>query len=463
MNAIALALPTPLSAAATPAPVAPALAVPAAPAAGLHLLAATCVAQTADLLRLACRRGQLEDASAAARVAMPLAQPHSPHAAMLQALADAQPLLMLPPEERRLYMVRRADGSALGVVRLRDNGRVAQATVAGAAQWALHDGNLELRDAAGQVSRRFMLCGERAGLRLYLGECLGGPGAGEACLLQELRCTYTRLSLLDPELVDPFVSLYSAADMVPAALPERATLLLGAPHTRCSQLRQALNRSAGVLFDGELLHPQGMQLDEQLLSHSAGRSLHALRAKDAPWFARMMLGRSHDAQGRDLGAMQVRGFSMAPSHSQAALDWALAEPTLRIVHVVRSNLLAEFADILAKQQADAQALLHFEPERFGRFIEMTRRHLDGLRQRLRQRNADTVEVDGSRLNQATLAELLAFLTDAADSSQIDCEAVPISAQRVVERFDNPEAVLPCLRALGRPGWAEAEGQVLDAD
>jgi len=433
---------------------------PAAPVAGLQLLAQTCIEQTSDLLRLACRRGQFEDASAAARVALPLAQPHSPHAAMLQALAEALPALMTAPEERRLYMVRSADGVSHGVIRLRDNGRVGLSTPPGADHWQLRDGNLELNDGAGHTTARFMLCGERAGLRLYLGEHLADAAP---CMLEELRCTYARLSMLDPELLDPFVSLYGAADMVPTTLPERATLLLGTQHARVDQLAQTLNGQAGVLIDGELLHPQGVQLAERLLSRSASRNLHALRAKDAPWFARMVVGRSHDAMGRDLTRMQVRGFCMAPGHDQSALAWALGEPGLRIVHVARSNLLAEFADILAEQQTNVRGTLHFEPERFGRFIEMTQRHQEGLRNRLRQRNGDTVEVDGSRLNAATLAELLGFLTDAPDTAAIACEGVPTSAQRVIERFDNPEAVLPCLRALGRPGWAEAEGQVLDAD
>ena len=458
MNAIALAMPTPLTAAALPAQSAPAMAVPMAPVAGFNLLAETCIEQTAELLRLACHRGQLEDAGAAARIALTLAQPHSPHAAMLQVLAQAQPALMVAPEERRLYLVRGADGIAQGVIRLRDNGCIGLTVPAGAERWQLRDGNLELCDASGQASARFMLCGDRGGLRLYLGE---RTADGQPCLLQELRCTYTRLSMLDPELVDPFCSLYSADEMVPAELPERAALLLGAPHTRTDRLVQTLNRSTGVLFDGDLLHPQGMQLHDRLLSRSASRSLHALRAKDAPWFARMMLGRSHDAAGRDLAAMQVRGFTMAPAHSPATLAWALAEPGLRIVHVMRSNLLAEFADVLGEQQANAVQPLHFEPERFGRFIEMKQRHLDGLRQQLRQRNGDTVEVDGSRLNQATIAELLGFLTDNPDTAGIACEAVPISSQRVIERFDNPEAVLPCLRALDRLGWAEAEGEIVD--
>ncbi|MDH4393159.1 MAG: hypothetical protein QE285_17275 [Aquabacterium sp.] len=460
MNAVALALSTTQPAAKLPAPAAPAVALPLAPVAGLSLQDANGIAQTAELLRLACRRGQLEDASAAARITLPLAQPHSPHAAMLQALASAQPALMMPPEERRLYMLRSADGQSQGVIRLRDNGRTGLNPPAGAERWQLRDGNLELCDASGQASTRFMLCGNRNGLRLYLGVC---ADSGQPCLLEEQRCTYTRLSLLDPELVDPFCSLYSADAMVPAALPAGAALLLGAPHTRADQLARTLNRSTGVLIDGDLLHPQGMQLADRLLSRPAARTLQALRAKDPAWFVRMMLSRSHDASGRSLGSLPVRGFTMAPAHNPAALDWALAEPNLRIVHVMRSNLLAEFADLLAEQHAPGDQALRFEPERFGRFIEMKQRQLDALRARLRQRNADTVEVDGSRLNQATVAELLQFLTDGANPHGMACEAVACGPRQVIDRFDNPDAVLPCLRAINRAGWAEAEGQVVDPD
>ena len=88
MTAAALAMPSPLPTTGLLAPAAP---VAMAPAAGLALLAATCVEQTADLMRLACRRGQLEDASTAARIALPLAARHSPHEAMLRALAKPIP------------------------------------------------------------------------------------------------------------------------------------------------------------------------------------------------------------------------------------------------------------------------------------------------------------------------------------------------------------------------------------
>jgi hypothetical protein len=140
---------------------------------------------------------------------------------------------------------------------------------------------------------------------------------------------------------------------------------------------------------------------------------------------------------------------------------------MRIVYVVRSNLLAEFADILDAQSnaptGAANSRIHFEPERFGRFIEMKQRYLSGVRNRLVQRNGDTVEVDGSRLNAPTIAELLGFLTDTDPPRALAAEPTPVQARRVIERFDNPEAVLPCLRAMGRLGWAEIEGSVLDVD
>lgn len=469
MNAIALALPDHLRTAARPTPAAAATVTPvptATAVAGLHLLAETCIAQTAELLRLACRRGQLEDAAAAARVALPLAVPHSPHAAMLHTLAEARPTLMTAPEERRLYLLRSADGVAHGVLRLRDNGRIGLNPPPLADHWRLHDGNLELCDATGEASLRFALCGERQGLRLYLGERVGKTVAAmasenQACVLEELRCTFTRLAMLDPELLDPFVGLYGATEIVPTPLPSGAALLLGEANSRMHLLAQALNHQPGVHFDGELLHPQGMQLAEHLPSRSAARNLHALRTKDAPWFARMVIGRSHDALGRDMTAMAVRGFCMAPAHGDAALNWALDEPALRIVHVVRSNALAAFADMLAEQQANHRGTLHFEPERFGRYIEMTQRHQDGLRQRLCGRFGETVQVDGSRMNAATLSELLGFLHDAPDGSGFASTGVPAPEQRVIERFDNPEAVLLCLRALDRMGWAEVEGQVVD--
>ena len=461
MIATALAMPTPLPALGLQPAAAPPL---AAPMPGLALLGVSCIEQTAELMRLACRRGQLEDASVAARIAMPLAAAHSPHEALLRVLAEAQPALMVAPQERRLYLMRSADGSASGLMRLRDNGRIGLNANAETARWTLRNGDLELCDAEGRASSRFVLCGERGGLRLYLGEHVAD---GAPRLLQEVRCTYARLSLLDPELADPFCGLYGVDAMVPADLPPKPALLLGAAHSGADRLAAALNRHGDLFFDGELLHPQAIQLAEGPPPQRAAATLHAIREKDAPWFVRMVMGRTVDAAGRDLTAVAVRGFTLAPAHHQAALDWAIAEPAMRIVYVVRSNLLAEFADILDTQAGappgSANDRLHFEPERFGRFIEMKQRYLDSVRSRLVQRNGDTVEVDGSRLNAPTIAELLGFLTDIDAAHAPAADAPAQGARRVIERFDNPEAVLPCLRSIGRLGWAEIEGSVLDAD
>lgn len=393
-------------------------------------------------------------------MALPLATPHSPHAAMLAALAEAQPALMVPPEERRLYLLRAADGRADGVLRLRDSGRVSQTAPEGCERWVLREGNLELADADGHVRLRFMLCGQHEGLRLYLGERLGDRSP---CMLQEIRCTYTRLSLLDPELLDPFCSLYGSDAIVPTELPAGAVLLLGSPHSRADVLAQALNQQAGLHIDGALLDPQGIAFDEPLFSPTAATTLHALRSKDAPWFARVMLSRSHDAQGRHLAGMPVRGFHMAASHSAPALEWALADTQLRIVHVARSNLLAEYADILDSHRAPGETgALHFEAERFRRFVTMRQRQLAALRERLVARNADTVEVDGSRLNEATMTELLGFLLEPAGIEAQRAPAAPIAATPVIERFANPEDVWTQLVVLGLTGWAEPEGTVVDA-
>ena len=463
MIAAALALTPALPALGSTEPNAPlTAAAPAALAAarlaGQTLTEANLEALTSLLLRAACRRGQLEDASAAARIALPVSRSDTPQHALLLALAEAQPALMAMPQEHRLYLLRGADGAALGLLRLRADGQISQNLPGTAATpeqaWTLRDGNLELGDATGRPSLRFALCGVQAGHHLYLGEALAD---GTPRLLQEVSCTYSRLLALDPELAPPFCALFGADALLPAPLPARSALLLANPHTGSAALRAALNQSGGAFFEGELLAPQAIGLAEGDLAGQRPAALFALRQQDPAWFARMMLARSHDTAGRELGSVPVRGFTLAPAQSHAALDWAIAEPALRIVSLVRSNLLALYADLLAAQPGGAgqPASRHFEPERFARFVGLQQRQSAHLRDRLVQRQGDTVEIDSSRLGASTLAELIGFLTEQpTDTGAL--ATLPQARGRTVERFDNPDAVLACLAALDQSAWADAE-------
>ena len=426
--------------------------------AGQTLTEANLEALTSLLLRAACRRGQLEDASAAARIALPVSRSDTPQHALLLALADAQPALMAMPQEHRLYLLRAADGVALGLLRLRADGQISQnlpgATATAGQAWTLRDGNLELSDVTGRPSLHFALCGEQAGHHLYLGEALAD---GTPRLLQEVSCIYSRLLALDPELASPFCAHFGADALLPAPLPARSALLLANPHTGSAALRAALNQCGGVFFEGELLAPQAIGLAEGDLAGQRQSALFAVRQQDPAWFARMMLTRTHDTAGRELGSVPVRGFTLAPAQSHAALDWAIAEPALRIVSVVRSNLLALFADLLAAQSGaiDKAASLHFEPERFVRFVGLQQRQSAHLRDRLVQRHGDTVEIDSSRLSPTTLAELIGFLTEQpTDMSTL--ANLPQARGRTVERFDNPDVVLTCLAALDQSAWADEE-------
>ena len=276
------------------------------------------------------------------------------------------------------------------------------------------------------------------------------------------RSSCSRLLGLDPELVAPFCALFDADALLPATLPARSALLLAAPHCGSNTLLAALNHSAAISFDGDLLAPLAIGLAEGALPLAQAGALHDLRAKDPAWFARMVLNRSHDSAGRDLSTRTVRGFTLAPVHSRPALDWAIGEPSLRIVHLVRSNLLAEFADTLAGPPGAAvHTPLHFETERFLRFVGMKQRYLDSLRQRLVQRDGDTVEIDSSRLNAATLDALIGFLTEQPTPDSALAGLLPPSPRPVLDRFDNPAAVRHCLAALGQPGWAGVEGRQTD--
>ena len=414
--------------------------------------------RAAEALRQACRDGDMARASAAAAAAMPTVELQAPRVGLLQAVAGAQPAVMATPGENRLYLLHRMNGAPMALLRLRDNGLISASGGSELARWSLADGQIELHGRDGRPSSRFMLAGTQAdGARLYLGESLQD---GSLHLLSEVDCTYSRLRMLDPELAGPFCGLYDIDQMVPAELPAQPVVLLATPHTGAQRLLRLLNAHPYAFIDGELLHPQFIGLyGGELRSDEAG-ALYSVRAKDPRYFARMMMNRSHHSDGRDLRALPLRGFTFNPMHSRQAFDWVIDNHDIRVVNLVRDNLLAEYASIVAGgADSPRRPRMPFEPERFERFVDMKRRYQAMVRDRLAQRSGAWAEIETSAFNRDNIQSLLSFLNGTPSNAPLPIGSLTRQrVERPIERFDNPEAVRQSLARLGAEHWADGEGK-----
>ena len=419
--------------------------------------------RAAEVMRQACRNGSLAEASAAAAAAMPTVEPHAPRVGLLHALVQAQPAAMVAPGENRLYLLHRMNGAPMALLRLRDNGLISASGGSELARWTLADGQIELHGRDGRASSRFALAGERAdGQRLYLGESLQD---GSLHLLSEVDCTYSRLRMLDPELAGPFCGLYDIDQMVFADLPPQPVVVIATPHTGSQRLLRLLNSHPHSFVDGELLHPQYIGLyGGELRSDEAG-ALYSLRAKDPMYFSRMMMNRSHHSDGRDLTQVPMRGFTFNPMHSRQTLDWVMDTKPIRVVHLVRDNLLAEYASLVAGgADSPRRPRMQFEPERFERFVDMKQRYLGMLRERLDKRSGAWAEIETSAFNRDNIQALLSFLNGSPSNAPLPVSSLARTrTERPIERFDNPEAVRQCLTRLGAEHWAEGEGPAPGTD
>ncbi len=421
--------------------------------------------RAAEAIRAALRGGALADIRAAARAALPTQQPLPARHSVLTLLAQAQPTPMCVPDEGQLFVWRRLNGAPIGLLRLRHDGQVSRsglsAQALAPAHWRRSGGGLELLDGQGRCVSQLGLAGRSTAAAgradgaqlLYVGE---SQKDGTLHVLSEVACTYSRMRMLDPELVAPFGSLFGSDALAEVALPQRPVVVLATPHCAATRLQKLLNSSADVLIDGELLHPQRIALaDADLAADDAG-ALPALRAADPVYFTRVMLGRSHHLDGRSLDAVPVRGLLLNPAHSRAVLDWAIDDPALTIIHLARENLLAEYAAILGGNADDApRTRLHFDADRFVRFVALRQRSLNELRQRVHARSGAWAELEASALNQGNLDTLLQFLAPTAKAvawptGALTCER----SGPTIDHFDNPEAVTAVLAALDRAHWAQ---------
>ena len=123
-------------------------------------------------------------------------------------------------------------------------------------------------------------------------------------------------------------------------------MLLAAPRTGSHLLLNLLNSSGRVFFDAELMNLVTISVFGENLKPEEAGALYALRANDPVSFLKVMLSRSHHTDARRLDDVAVRGFKLFPHQSHDAFDWVLGEPSMRVVHLYRENLLAEYSSLL---------------------------------------------------------------------------------------------------------------------
>jgi LPS sulfotransferase NodH len=456
--------PTPEREAAPAEPAAP----PAAAAPASDRAAATDPATpsaVADAARAACLTRDLEPLAAAAGRAVPLHAPNTPAATLLALLAGARPAALPAPAEETTWLLQRIDGSLVAIVRLRANGEVAHATHANESRWTHRDGKLVLADAGGKPTTTFALAAKSGGKAVHVGLFTDGQTVH---VLSEVDCAYSRLRLLDPELVGACAGVVDPAQLAPVELPPVPAVILAAPRTGSHLLLNLLNSSGRVFFDAELFNEERISVFGHDIRHETAGMLHFVREHDPAYFARTMLTRSHHVDGRRLDGYAVRGFKLFAKHSKTALDWAFDEPRMRIVHLHRANLLAEYSSLLVAY-ADGHWVggpaslktrrVAFDATRFMRFVDMKRHYLAHVRERLARRAGPSIEIEYADFSRRRVNEVLAFLLDAPQDLHFDALGLKRQlAGRVIDRFENPGDVLRALRAMNCEDWAEAEGQ-----
>jgi LPS sulfotransferase NodH len=417
---------------------------------------------TTEVVREACVTRRFDHVVEAARTALPHCEAGSPRQTLMKLLAGATPAAPAAPGESRLWLLQRLDGSMVGLVRLRDDGEVAGARHTNESRWSLRGHHVVMCSPEGQPTTAFTLAGESEGRRVLLGLFMDSQTVH---VLSEVDCLYSKLRQLDPELVGPFGGMLQAGQLQPA-LPAQPAVLLAAPRTGSHLLLNLLNSSGRVFFDAELMNLVTISIFGQNLKPEEAGALYSLRANDPVNFLKVMLSRSHHIDGRRLDDMAVRGFKLFPHQSHDAFDWVLAEPSLRIVHLYRENLLAEYSSLLVAYAEGhwvggpaslKSRRIAFQPERFKRFVDTKRQYLDDVRGKLANRGGDVIEIEYSAFSRQTVNQVLAFLLKTP--SDADLDALGLGRQlneRVIDRFDNPDDVKRCLAEIGQERWAGIE-------
>jgi hypothetical protein len=419
--------------------------------------------QTTQRVRQACVARRFTDVSAAAARQRTQCGERFNCASLMRVLSEATPSTIEAPGDQRLWMLQRFDGEMLALVQLCGDGVVSRATHPNEARWHTRDGRLMLATPEGETTTTFTLGATWRGRRVMIGLF---KDERTVHVLTEVDCAYSRLRVLEPELAGELDSMFAPGRAVGPPLPPRPAMLLAAPRTGSQLLLNLLNSSGRVLFDAELMSAAFISMFGANVRHKESSALYAMRANDPRQFLRIMLSRSHHSDGRLLDDVPVRGFKLLPRQSEEALDWALAEPSLRTVHLYRANLLAEYSSLLlahANEQWIAGPTppktrqIRFRREFFLRFVAQKNDHIARMRERLAQAAGPSTEIEYSSFAPASVNRVLGFLLDEPCNAALSTLGLRRQqSEKVIDRFTNPDDALRCLAAIGHEDWAGVE-------
>ncbi len=429
---------------------------PPSPQQVLKRLVAICRGDVADTVPAA--------AAAACRLSAGMSGVSPAQASLWRELAAAKPASAEAIAPGAVWMMRRGDGSFIGTCRLGEGGRVGLYPHPNESRWRLDNGVLRLQTPQGETTTEFRLALSTNGRLCFVGLFCDGSTLH---VLSQIDCEFGRLVMADPELagchdftVEPKSSSAWDAGIQPA-------VLLAAARTGSHLLLNLLNSTGRVFFDAEIMNFGKISVFGHDLPIERSAHLNRLRADDPADFARVMLSRSYHLDGRRLDDVRVRGFKLFPEQHPALARWAIADPSIRIVHLFRGNLLAEYASLLTAMEnghwvGGAQSVktpqrIDFDAPRFLRFVAAKTAHWSRLREQCARREGGFVEIEYAGIDRAGIGRVLRYLGVEDDGAEMSSLGLPRQgAERVIDRFAQPDAVMRCLEAMGQEQWAGIE-------
>jgi LPS sulfotransferase NodH len=362
-----------------------------------------------------------------------------------------------------VWMMQRGDGSFIGTYRLGEGGRVGLYPHPNESRWCLDNGVLQLQTPQGETTTEFRLAFSTNGRLCFVGLFRDGSTLH---VLSQIDCEFGHLVMADPELAGTHDFTVEPKSSSAWGAGIQAAVLMAAARTGSHLLLNLLNSTGRVFFDAEIMNFGKISVFGHDLPIERSAHLNRLRADDPAAFARVLLSRSFHLDGRRLDDVRVRGFKLFPEQHPALARWAMADPSVRIVHLFRANLLAEYASLLKAMESGqwvggAQRLqpqrIHFDAPRFLRFIAAKTTHWSRLREQCARREGGFVEIEYATIDRAGITRVLQHLGVEDNGGEMSSLGLPRQGvERVIDRFADPDAVMRCLEAIGHEAWADVE-------